>query len=163
RQPVSGKSDNLWQPPQMGGGEQETASYDHPSEMLKSAWDTENNRAKSNMQAASTGIYGLRVSSSPFGRGAMTGPVQYSIAFVSGVLVGLVGVVFCCLETQYSWPVISWKHSFENEITETGQVRLGDLVGFQWEWIYLLESYEPVNPNDNELIFAKTSVLHPYW
>jgi hypothetical protein len=87
---------------------------------------------------------------------------HYSLALVAGTFVGLIGTVFFFADTQYSWPVVSWRQRFERDITETGQVRLADLVSFHWEWIYLLETYEPDNPEDNALIFAKTNMLNAH-
>jgi hypothetical protein len=85
------------------------------------------------------------------------------IAFIAGALVGLLGTVFCLLETRYSWSVISWQRKFKHDLTEKGEVRLADLVNFQWERIYIIDPYEQMFPDDNAHIFPKTSSLDPFW
>jgi hypothetical protein len=85
------------------------------------------------------------------------------IAFMAGALVVLVGTVFCLLETRYSWSVISWHRKFNHDLAEKGEVRLADLVSFQWERVYFWGPYERLRPDDSALVFAKTSALDPFW
>ena len=61
------------------------------------------------------------------------------VALIAGALMVFLGTFFCLLETRYSWSVISWQRKFEHDLTEKGEVRLADLVNFQWERIYIID------------------------
>src|SRR6266446_6084171 len=82
------------------------------------------------------------------------------------ILPGLLGVavgVFFFTEVTFSLPVISWHHRFERALRDNGEVRLGDLVNFKWERIYLLETYTYLTEEEMAQLFPSSGLFGDLW
>jgi hypothetical protein len=57
---------------------------------------------------------------------------------------------------------IAWMDRFERDITESEEVSLGDLVTFEWEKIYLIQTYDPLDTSRREKLFP-TGYKFLFW
>jgi hypothetical protein len=62
----------------------------------------------------------------------------------------------CCAAAE------SWQSRFEAAMTKDGKVRLADLVDFDWDAVYLLESYDLDQPM-SERIFGSANAGGYWW
>lgn len=79
------------------------------------------------------------------------------------IIVGLAVGLFFFAETDLSLSKISWRHRFEHDLKEKGEVRLGELVTFNWNKIYFIESYSPLNSQQEAELFPRENLLDPFW
>jgi hypothetical protein len=79
--------------------------------------------------------------------------------FLIGIAVG----VFLFTETSFSWAMMSWHHRFERALQEKNEVRLGELVNFQWDRIYLLLPYSYLTQEQEAQLFPTSSWDFWWW
>ena len=69
--------------------------------------------------------------------------------------------VFFFGETEFSLSKISWHRNFNQAIEKNNEVKLGDLVDFRWDRIYLLRPYDFLSPQETADLFPGQN-LAPY-
>jgi len=69
--------------------------------------------------------------------------------------------IFFFGETEFSLSTISWHRRFNQAMEKHNEVKLGDLVDFKWDKIYLLEPYDFLSPQETADLFPGQN-LAPY-
>jgi hypothetical protein len=68
-------------------------------------------------------------------------------------LAALAAWIFFFGETSFSRSQLSWQSRFERELETNGEVSLGALVSFEWDKIYLLQTYDLLNTEQERYLF----------
>jgi hypothetical protein len=66
-------------------------------------------------------------------------------------------------EASLSLAHLSWHFQFERALREKGDVKLGSLVDFKWDKIYLLEPYAVIDAEEAAKLFPTESHPAPYY
>src|SRR5712671_2521648 len=80
-----------------------------------------------------------------------------TLSMMAGVAAG----IFFFSETRFSLANMSWHYRFDKALQEIGEVKLGALVNFKWDKIYLLEAYDNLNTEKEAQLFPARSRLDP--
>lgn len=61
------------------------------------------------------------------------------------------------------WQSYNWERKFDDEMRKTGVVRLGDLVGFDYECIYFLHAFDFTLPMQQQIDSTHAPFLPSTW
>jgi hypothetical protein len=81
------------------------------------------------------------------------------LPLIAGIGVG----IFFFAETDFSLAKISWYRHFERDLQEKGEIKLGELVSFEWDKIYLIESYDTLGTEREAELFPQQNLFDPFW
>jgi len=82
---------------------------------------------------------------------------------ILSMMAGVAAGIFFFSETRFSLANMSWHYRFDKALQEIGEVKLGALVNFKWDKIYLLEAYDNLNTEKEAQLFPARSRLDPLW